>query len=122
MVELTNDREFDQLLAEKRHKELTAALDKLVSAINKKKDDKVVEAIDRQVSALRDFLKQMKDEEKPMEMNHDDVVGCVEKLGQDILGGLTELKETITQKSKDWTFTVSRDNMGYIESITAKQQ
>lgn len=123
------DDDFDALLAEKRHKEVTGALKSVALSLQKETHMEVVSAIEKQTKVVERFVESIsKIENKPngdvrLEVNQAQVVQSISEMGQSILEGLKELKESLnkTSQPKQWEFKVIRGYGGVIEKITASQ-
>lgn len=126
-----DDIKFEQLLNEKRHKELINSLTIIVSELKKeKKDGAVIAAIEKQSQAINKFVEVIRTIPVPaapevnVEVNQAEIVSSLAKMGDLILNGLSELKGVMKKEppSIAWDFKVIRNQAGYIESILAIQK
>jgi len=129
------EEKFKALVAEKRHKQLMDKFDKMLNALNKeeKNDDgeKIVNAIDKQGEAIKEFAEALKSlgkqeaQEVKVETNQEQVVSSVEQLGINILQGLKELKEEMMKpkEKSEWVHRITkRRDGGNIEEIVSTQK
>lgn len=128
MTEIEDD-DFYELLAEKRHKEVTGALKSIALSLSKDANTEVMSAIERQTKVVERFLEnisKVENKEKGdvrLEVNQAQVVSSIKEMGQSILQGLNDLKESLNKNSqpKKWEFKVIRGQGGVIDKITASQ-
>lgn len=114
---MSDEKEFNELLADKRHKELILALENVVRTISDTKGLEVSKVIERESVTLRSIIDSLKVPipEVKIEHNSDELVAvCTE-----LLEVMAEVKDAL-QNRPTWEFTVSRDTDGLIETITAK--
>ena len=106
-----NDKKFDKLLEEKRHKELLETL-KRIAALLTVEDDSIVQAIDKQAIVI-DLLNK----------NLSDYFGKSDKNVVDLSVVTKTLESLKIQKptSQKWEFDVVRDKDGLIQTIKGKQ-
>jgi deoxycytidine triphosphate deaminase len=105
------DKKFDKLLEEKRHKELLESLKK-IAALLTIEDDTLIQAIDKQAIGI-DLLNK----------NLSDYFGKSDKNVVDLSTVNKTLESLKIQKptSSKWEFDIVRDKDGLIQSIKAKQ-
>lgn len=120
--------EFEALLAEKRHKELSGALKNIALSLSQNKDREIVAAIEKQTLLVEKFVETVSEAEKheakvDVEVNQEQVVQSIGEMGKCILEGLKDLKESVSKapQPKKWEFTVQRGYGGTIEKIIASQ-
>jgi hypothetical protein len=123
-LELYDDN-YEELLAEQRHKELLAAFTKLGASIMDKSSNKdVVEAVSKLGKSIEQFVLQSKVEPVVnVETNQDAVVSSVGDMGVKILKGLNDLRDMLgkPEVKKKWECNVTRDRHGYIDKLTLVQ-
>ena len=69
-IEEIEDDEFDEIVAEKRHKEISGTLKTIASALSKDKDDKaIVNAINGQGEKVAALVKAIENLPKPEKVN-----------------------------------------------------
>ena len=108
---MVEDKEFDKLLEEKRHKELLASLKKIATLLTVE-DDTLIQAIDKQALGI-DLLNK----------NLSDYFGKSDKNVVDLSVITKTLESLKVQKptSQKWEFDIIRDKDGFIQNIKAKQ-
>ena len=97
-----DDKDFDELLAEKRHKEQTGLLKGIAASLNKpEKDDKaIVDAINKQGAAIEKVASAISNQPKPekpevnVELNNTEVVTLLREVKE----GQMALKEAFENK------------------------
>jgi hypothetical protein len=126
-----NDIEFEQLLQDKRHKELLGTLKGIASLLSKdnSNDSGIISAIEKQSGKIEKFVQVIKELPQPkvnVEVNNDNVQTSITEMANSILGSLNEIKKVLQQPEKEikkeWTFDITRNVNGFINSITAKQK
>lgn len=130
-MELDNeDKEFELILADKRHKELIATLGSVTSALKEKDNSDIVLAIDSQKEKIEKFINYVKeDKEKDIniELNQDKIVSSIDLMANSILQSLDELKKLVVkteqkEEKPNWEFHIVRNRVSdLIETVTAKQ-
>jgi hypothetical protein len=129
--DISEDKKFEQLLDEKRHKELKSYFNKLISSISNdnkyevmaKAFGKNTEAINRMVSVIQGL--KVESPSVNVETNQDKVVGSLIEMSKQINSNLILLKDSIPKQEtkkedvKEWEFKVIR-NYGNIEKVIAK--
>lgn len=122
-----DDIEFEELLADSRHKELKKSLKDIASSLGKKDNAEVVSALEKQTSAINGFAEAIKLLPAPkvnvQQPNVNVDLSSLKEIADRILDGqnkiMVELK--ILNKPKKWEFEFKR-NYDLIQSpITAKQ-
>ena len=114
---MSQDLEFERLLAEKQRKELNAVLKELsISLSTSREDSKLSEAVERLSIVIQQFITQT-DRQKGEEGLGADVV---------LFNAIEELKKYIkaSQVKKQWDISFERNEMGYLKSpiiLTQKQ-
>lgn len=109
------DKEYETLLAEKRHKELASTLKDIAVAMRQKNDDGVIKAIEKQETAVRVLADSLKNIPKP-QSNHGEVVTAINKMSQQILNGLAEIKQSV-ERPRNVTMKIKRKFGGYIDEV-----
>jgi hypothetical protein len=130
-MELDNeDKEFELILADKRHKELISTLGSVTSALKEKDNSDIVLAIDSQKEKIEKFINYVKeDKEKDIniELNQDKIVSSIDLMANSILQSLDELKKLVVkseykEQKPNWEFHIVRNRVSdLIETVTAKQ-
>lgn len=102
-MEDLDDKEFNDLIKEKRFNEVIAILNKILKNLG---------SIDKNI--LTHFMENtLLDKSSNLESNK-----SIELIGNNIINKLEELNN---KSSKEWSFNITRDERGYIESINAKE-
>jgi len=121
--------EFEALLAEKRHKELSGTLKNIALSLSQNKDKEIVAAIEKQTLLVEKFVETVSEAEKheakvDVEVNQEQVVQSIGEMGKSLLDGLREIKENLTtdKGNKSWEFNVIRGYGGTIDKIIATQK
>ena len=89
-IEEIEDDEFDEIVAEKRHKEISGTLKTIASALSKDKDDRaVVNAINGQGEKVAALVKAIENLPKPekvnVEINQDKILSSLQQISKDII-------------------------------------
>ena len=119
--DIERDDEFEQLLAQRRHNEVIAALQDLAVAVTSdSKSDKVINAI----NSMSESVKAMMSKDTVVNVDQDKVVLSVKNMGEQVLKGLNDLKELESEPEEKKVFIaeVTRDRGGYIDSIKFTQK
>ena len=93
------DIEFEELLADKRHRELSGALKGIATLLNKPPDKSVSDAIERLVAKLGEMkppemkMSEMKTPDVKVEVNTKDFVTSVDNLASGLLAELKKFNE-----------------------------
>lgn len=119
-----NDTE--SILAAKRHRELISAINKKLAIETPPPDTSVADAIGEHVKTVEKLIAKLKPVEIPrpvinVETNNDEIIARMSDIADRISSSLAVLKQApVEQKPREWTFTVTRNFLGVIETITAK--
>lgn len=106
--------EFDELLADKRHKEITGTLRGIALLLNKPPDQSVPNAIEKLANKLGEIkTPDLKQPEVKVEINQDKVVTSVEELSRNLLEELRKFNERPVADK----FHLERDYYGNIISV-----
>ena len=130
-VEQLEDDDFEALLAEKRHKELSGTLKNIALSLSQNKDKEIVAVLEKQVlatekqiSSTEKFSEKLLELEKretkiDVEVNHEAII----QSNRDVRNELREVKELLTILTKDRkaVFKVARGYGGQIDEIIATQ-
>lgn len=116
------EKEFEDLLADKRHKEISGTLKSIALALAKNNTDPIAVAIEKQGKAIEGFVKVVTNLPKPdvsVNVEQDELISSITEMGSVILKGLSDLKKAVEEK-KEWVFQVNyKDNR--MDTITATQ-
>lgn len=124
-----DDKSFELILADKRHKELVLSLNGVASALGNNSNSEIVLAIEKQQEKLSALVLNLKKEEKPTELifNNENLVSSIDIMTNSIIKSLDEIKKMVVKEEKpcEWEFKVKRN--GYSDlietvSVTKKQQ
>jgi len=103
-----DDIEFDELLQEKRHRELTQAMKGVATAISSNKDAEILKALEGQPKAIMDAvvgaLKELPKPENPeinVEVNNSEIVTLMGKVLADTVEDLKKSNEKLIQAIND---------------------
>lgn len=124
MVIDEEDIKFKELLEEKRHKEVLAAINKMANAMSQNRNVDVVSAIEKNTQSLSSFVQAIKAIRPPeVNLNQDEVVRAMAKLDSSVTEQtklLLDMKKDMGRK-KDWEHKVNKNGNGNIESVTSKE-
>lgn len=126
-VEQLEDDDFEALLAEKRHKELSGALKAIAVSLSKDTDKESVAAIEKQTQILEKFVQEVANFEKSeskVELDQDKVVKSICEMKDAIIKAIADANEKRVEVkgNKSWEFNVVRGYGGTIDKITAVQK
>jgi 3-methyladenine DNA glycosylase Tag len=120
------EKKLEELLEEKRHKEVLSAINKLATVISSNRSIEVVSAIEKNTQSLNQFVLALKEirQEVNVETNQGEVISALHKLADDINKSLEKQNSILIDlaRSKEGTFTLNKNSNGYIESVTYKQK
>ena len=130
MVKKTEDKEFNSLLAEKRHKEVATTLKNIAALL---KDDKeIVDAIKGQSSvmkeALKEAFKKLPTPEVKIEMDNKEYASLVDKIMEKVIDKIEQANKkvitTLENKTLVDEFLISQDQWGIVKTVKVvyKQQ
>ncbi len=122
---MTEKEQIEQVLAEKRHNEITKGhgdivetLGKVIAAAEKDTTKPIVDAVGKQTNAINEFTNAIKSLPKPevnVELNPHEIVSSLSEMTKAILQGqqevVTALSLLIEKQSelKEWEFKVDRE-------------
>lgn len=109
---------FEKKLAEKRHKELKDALSKIADALSKDTDEKIVKAINQQVSAIHNLLSKINSNDDDKE---NEILSDVKNNIENVVLELKVITNSLDKKN-NWKFIVNRNFDGFIESVEVNQK
>ena len=115
--------EFERLLADKGHKEVSYLLKTIATALSKDDDREVIDAINKQGSNFGELIKAIKNipqselPEVNVTLNPKEFISSINKMCEDILESNEKVIETITTRLLPDTFTFVRDYGGKTESV-----
>lgn len=126
-VEQLEDDDFEALLAEKRHKELSGALKAIAVSLSKDTDKESVAAIEKQTQILEKFVQEVANFEKSeakVELDQDKVVKSICEMKDAVIKAIADANEKRVEVkgNKSWEFNVVRGYGGTIDKITAVQK
>lgn len=118
-----SDKEFDDLIIEKRHEELKDALATIANAIEEDKTVKIVESLDKQSAELKKLILAVKESSSNENSSQKPQI-FVENVVSLLKENIEILNNTISnlnkpESKKEWVFNVIRDSQGLITSINA---
>lgn len=126
-LENDDDIEFEELLADSRHKELKKSLRDIAASLGKKDNSEIVSALEKQTSAINGFAEAIKLLPAPkvniQQPNVNVDLSSLKEIADKIMEGqnkiIGELK--ILNKPKKWEFEFKRSYDLIQSPITAKQ-
>jgi hypothetical protein len=119
------NKAFDDLLADKRHKELVSALRVISTSLNKEDKTAIVDAIHAQglnTEKLIGLIKQVQKQEQPtININNDKISDALNKICADIIVSNNKVIEALESRLLPDTFEMSRGYAGgVVESVKVK--
>ena len=114
-LEENDDIEFDKLLQDKRHKELTNSLKAMATALSNNSDKAVVDAINKQGDNIGQLVNAIKNIAKPespivnVEVNPKEFAVTINKICEDIVASNNKVIETLNTRLLPDTFTLIKD-------------
>lgn len=118
MPRVVSKAEEQEIIMDNRHKELTNALKSITQTLLNKKDDGILESLEKQTVAIKGFTEAIKSLPEPQ------IEGPIKKMGDDILKSLDMVKGLLIAYNtpKEWEFKVHRQQYSHlIESVTATE-
>lgn len=124
------DLEFEQLLIEKRHKEIKKSLDTIAIAIDQWNDNGITEAFEEYATTIRNVIKNLGTQlqsETTVDIHQTEVVEALKKMEQSLLIDQKNLLLLIRQllvmmqEKKTWQFKLNRSANGSIDNVIVKQ-
>jgi hypothetical protein len=120
------DIQFDELLQDKRHKEIKSLLQGLKSEMSKDKNASIVEAINRNTEAIGKFVDvigklKIDSPNVNVETNQESVINSLTSVGEQICNSVNELKALIPEEKKSVKIkefkVIKNQHSGRIESV-----
>lgn len=117
------DSQFNEKLADKRHKELTGAMGKVISAVNQKEDKAVAEAIKENARATQGLVQVIKDIPKVetpqvnVDVNQKEVITSLEGICNKIIESNNKLIEAFNKRPVVEEFKLEKDNYGNTKTV-----
>jgi len=121
MAKEVEDIEFDELMAEKRHKELKGILTAVKLLLDKPTDNSTAAAIEKHIRALNDLVKVLGEQKQVeisspsvnVEVNQEKVVNSLSELSRDLLEELRKFNN----KPIPISFEVKTDNWNNLRTV-----
>jgi hypothetical protein len=135
MAKEIEDKEFEELLQEKRHKEVTAALKGVATAISNNKDAEILKALEGQpgkleagiVKSFETAISKLPKPEKSevnVEINSNELVSLFRQALREEMKGFTgainDLKDAILNRPQPEGFKIKRDGWYNMTDIEIK--
>lgn len=118
-MSLKEDKEFEALLSDAKHEELTNAL-KDISVSLAEGDENIVNAIKEQgstVEGLVEAIKNLPEPEAPIvEVNQEEVISSIQQICTDIIASNNKVIEALENRMMPESFTLVK-NFGITESV-----
>ena len=119
------DIEFDELMAEKRHKELSGLLKEVKKLLDKPTDNSTSEAIEKLATNLSKLLSEQKSlpitvnsPDVNVEINQEKVVNSLGKLSENLLSELKKFNERPIPVS----FEIKTDNWNNLRTVNIRYE
>jgi len=120
-IDEIDDDEFNEIVAEKRHKELTKQLSDLTAAITSKSDNSVADAIKGQVDNIRLLVKAIQEIPKPntpnIELNPKEFVTSAQQICKNIIDSNNKVIEALENRLLPDTFDLIKTIGGVTQSV-----
>lgn len=122
-----DDKEYEDMVAEDRHKELKSALGKISTSLSQKNNTEIVSALEKQTAAINGFGEAIKLLPAPkvnvQQPNVNVDLSSLKEIADKILDGQNKIMEElkILNKPKKWEFEFKRSYDLIQSPITAKQ-
>lgn len=132
MAKELSREEYEDIIKEKRHEELSGALKNIALSLSEKSDKELLLAVEKQIKAIEGFASEVSKvaskEQPKVEVNQDKVTQSISEMGKTLREEIIELRKCITEKlnndkaNKRWDFDVVTGYGGRIEKIIATQK
>jgi len=116
-METINKSKFEQLLEEKRHKELKTILDKVAISLseNNNIDNTLLNTINAQNSKIVEVLKAAQNSK--IEINFDEFASLLTKISEDIIASNAKVVYTLENRMLPDTFVLIKDGLGVTQLV-----
>lgn len=118
-VEEIDDKELDDIQAEKRNKQLLRALNKISEILASKSEKPLLEAIMEQQEKINILINSLKNTEKA-EISQNDFVSLTEQLRKDIIESNNKVIEAIQTRMLPDSFELVKNQYGITQSVNVK--
>lgn len=118
-----DDKDFDELLAEKRHKEQTGLLKGIATSLNKPQDNGVVDAIKESTKATAGLIEAVKSIPKPekpevnIEFSPKEIVSSLQVICDKIVASNEKVIAALENKQLVDEFKMQQDQWGTTKTI-----
>jgi len=119
-IEEIDEREFDDIQADKRNKALIKAFNGLATALNNKDDKAVVVAFNNQADKMEKLVSAIQDIPKPevkVDLNPKEFVTSVQKICEDIVASNNKVIEALENRLLPESFVLVKGWNGATESV-----
>ena len=119
----TEEQEFQELLQDKRHKEIIKSLSTIAMALNsdKKSDDEIVKAIKGQGENVNNLIKSIQNIPKSqapiVNINQKEISDSLNKICADIVASNNKVIETLEKRLLPHSFELVKSFNGVTESV-----
>jgi hypothetical protein len=110
-MEGLDEKKFEMLLLQKRHKEVITLMTKLLTEVSKPKDSEINVEVD--TSKLEKIIEKIN-----TAPDFSEIPNSIKLIGDAITKKLAT--QTYPEPIKNWTHTIVRDNEGFINIVTSK--
>lgn len=118
-IEEIDDKEFDDLQAEKRNKALIKEIKKLGDIIASNSDTSLMEAISQQQEKIVLLIKSLQNVEKS-EISQENFISLTEKIRDEIVESNNKVIDAIQNRQLPDSFELVKNQFGVTQSVTVK--
>ncbi len=118
-IEEIDDKELDDIQAEKRNKQLLRALNKISEILASKSEKPLLEAIREQQEKINILINSLKNTEKA-EISQNDFVSLTEQLRTQIIESNNKVIEAIQTRMLPDSFELVKNQYGVTQSVNVK--
>jgi len=118
-IEEIDDKELDDIQAEKRNKQLLRALNKISEILASKSEKPLLEAIMEQQEKINILINSLKNTEKA-EISQNDFVSLTEQLRTQIIESNNKVIEAIQTRMLPDSFELVKNQYGVTQSVNVK--
>jgi CMP-2-keto-3-deoxyoctulosonic acid synthetase len=118
-IEEVEEDEFNEIVAEKRHKELAQKLGDVATALSMQSDQAVVAAINGQGDRVASLVKAIENIQQPI-VNNEKIVSLMNQISTDILESNSKVIQALEGRLLPDTFELQRSYGGIVQLVKVK--
>ena len=115
------DKIFDELLADKRHKEIIKALNSIAISLTKETDNTISKAVLEQSDKIKNLLDGIKNAPKTeapiININQDQIIKSLNIICKDIIESNNKVINSLNNRPVPQSFDLVKNNFGITESV-----